>query len=183
MSTNPKEVDWDYIYERNRKIWLGLEDPEESVEGGDTNANEVETFSDERKGMPFNDANYVADLKMAGIQSTASPMAQGSNDSPTDYKFRQTINKYIEELTPAHESIPTNRQLNYQGLMYIDDKSIDHESSHPAQTAPPADLDTSPPSNREPPDSANTDNQITSDTSEYDASRGPVSSQNTDPSH
>lgn len=25
MSTNPDLVDWDYIYERNRRIWLGLD--------------------------------------------------------------------------------------------------------------------------------------------------------------
>ncbi len=28
MSTNPDEVDWDYIYERNRRIWLGLDNPD-----------------------------------------------------------------------------------------------------------------------------------------------------------
>lgn len=28
MSTNPDQVDWDYVYERNRRIWLGLDDAE-----------------------------------------------------------------------------------------------------------------------------------------------------------
>lgn len=57
MSTNPKDVDWDYIYERNRKIWLGLEDPEEPVED---ETNEVKKFSETMKGMPFLPKNLGA---------------------------------------------------------------------------------------------------------------------------
>ncbi len=32
MSTNPEEVDWDWVYKRNKRIWLGLDENDNPID-------------------------------------------------------------------------------------------------------------------------------------------------------
>mmetsp|Transcript_10769 Transcript_10769/g.13616 ORF Transcript_10769/g.13616 Transcript_10769/m.13616 type:complete len:299 (+) Transcript_10769:59-955(+) len=53
MSTNPDEVDWDYVYERNRRIWLGLDSAPEEGKISDHDHDHDDTI------MEQENANYT----------------------------------------------------------------------------------------------------------------------------